>query len=206
MREISSATMKLIDIIAKAGKRHRKDMGDIAALAESIAKVGLLHPVVVTADGKLIAGARRIMAAQKLGWTEIPVTVVDLDNIAAGEFAENVERKDFTVTEAVEIKRALETTEKEKAKERQRAGGQQGGKTSGKLPTGSKGRAGDKAAEATGKKRRTLEKAEAVMKAAEAEPECFGDLAKRLDEEGASVDPIPRAAPAAEAGRSRSAG
>lgn len=206
MREISSATMKLIDIIAKAGKRHRKDMGDIAALAESIAKVGLLHPVVVTADGKLIAGARRIMAAQKLGWTEIPVTVVDLDNIAAGEFAENVERKDFTVTEAVEIKRALETTEKEKAKERQRAGGQQGGKASGKLPTGSKGRAGDKAAEATGKKRRTLEKAEAVMKAAEAEPECFGDLAKRLDEEGASVDPIPRAAPAAEAGRSRSAG
>ena len=35
--------------------RHRKDMGDIAALSASIADVGLLHPIVVTEDGILIA-------------------------------------------------------------------------------------------------------------------------------------------------------
>jgi hypothetical protein len=60
------------------------------------------------------------------------------------------------------------------------------------LPTGSEGRAGDQAAKATGKTRRTLEKAEKVMQAAQADPERFGDLAKRLDEEGASVDPLYR--------------
>jgi ParB-like chromosome segregation protein Spo0J len=181
-------TMKIADI--KVGERHRKEMGDIAALAASIGETGLLHPVVVSRDGKLIAGERRLLAAQQLGWTEVPVTVVDLDNIVHGEFAENTERKDFTYTEAVAIKRAIEPVEKAAAKERQRTGARQGRKALGKLPTASKGRAADKAAKATGRKRRSLEKAEAVMKAAEAEPERFGDLAKRLDEEGARVDAI----------------
>jgi ParB family chromosome partitioning protein len=68
-----TGVMKIGDILAKSGKRHRQDYGDLDGLAESIAAVGLLHPVVVNSDGRLIAGARRIMAAaQKLGWTEIP--------------------------------------------------------------------------------------------------------------------------------------
>jgi ParB-like chromosome segregation protein Spo0J len=50
--------MAIADI--KVGKRHRRDLGDIAALAESIKAVGLLHPIVVQPDGKLIAGARRL--------------------------------------------------------------------------------------------------------------------------------------------------
>ena len=37
------------------GARHRKDMGDIAALAASIDALGLLHPIVVRPDGFLIA-------------------------------------------------------------------------------------------------------------------------------------------------------
>ena len=40
----------------RVGERRRKDMGDIASLARSIADVGLLHAVVVTPDGRLIAG------------------------------------------------------------------------------------------------------------------------------------------------------
>ena len=54
--------------------------------------------------------------------TTIPVTVVDLDAVVRGEFAENAVRKDFTPSEAVAIKRALEPIEREAAKERQRAG------------------------------------------------------------------------------------
>jgi N6-adenosine-specific RNA methylase IME4/ParB-like chromosome segregation protein Spo0J len=162
----------------RVGTRHRRDMGDIAGLAASMAELGLLQPVVVRPDGLLIAGERRLRAAESNGWKEkeIPVTVVDLDNIARGEFAENAIRKDFTLSEAVAIKRALEPLEKAVAKERMRAG-----KPSGNLP---KGRAANKAAKATGMARRTLEKAEAIVDAAEAEPEKFGKLLADMDRTG----------------------
>jgi len=59
----------------RVGHRHRKDMGDIDALARAIEELGhLLHPVVVRADGTLIAGARRLRAIQLLGWKNVPVT------------------------------------------------------------------------------------------------------------------------------------
>ena len=161
--------------------RHRRDMGDLAGLAASMAEVGLLHPVVVRPDGALIAGERRLRAAELLGWTEIPVTVVDLDKIARGEFAENAVRKDFTLSEAVAIKRALEPLEKAAAKERQ---GTRTDKHLGKLPTSSMGRAADKVARTTGMARRTLERAEAIVDAAQAEPAKYGKLLEQMDRLG----------------------
>jgi ParB family transcriptional regulator, chromosome partitioning protein len=171
------------------GQRHRKDLGDIAGLAANIAEIGLLHPIVVRADGTLIAGERRLEAYKLLGRTEIPVTIVDLDKVVLGEFGENTERKDFTWTEAVAIKRALEPIEKAAAKERQAAAGPKAGKGKkasggGKLPQAVKGKSRDKAAKATGKKARTLSKAEAVIAAAEAQPEKFGHLPQQMDETG----------------------
>src|SRR5262245_38185093 len=115
------------------GPRHRRDMGDLGLLAANMAELGLLHPIVVRPDGTLIAGERRLRAAKLLGWAEIPATVVDLDHIARGEFAENAIRKDFTLSEAVAIKRALEPVERAAAKERQREGGRAGGQASGNL-------------------------------------------------------------------------
>jgi N6-adenosine-specific RNA methylase IME4 len=56
------------------GDRHRKQAGDIAALAQNIDEIGLLHPVVIDPAGHLIAGARRLMAFQHLGCTTIPRT------------------------------------------------------------------------------------------------------------------------------------
>jgi len=97
-----------IDAI-RIGERARKDMGDIDGLARSIAEVGLLHPVVVRPDGLLIAGVRRLEACKHLGLVDVAVTVVDLDNPRDGERAENVERKDFTPSEAVAIWEALES-------------------------------------------------------------------------------------------------
>ena len=177
----------------RVGQCHRRDLGDIDALAASIAEVGLLHPVVVTRDALLIAGARRIAAFQMARPGEpIPVTVVDLDAVAKGEWAENTQRKDFTWTEAVAIKRALEPLEKAAAKERQREGARAGGKGSGKLPEASKGNASDKVAKAVGKKRRTLEKAEHIVEAAETNPQRYADLVERLEEDGARVDVIHR--------------
>jgi N6-adenosine-specific RNA methylase IME4 len=167
----------------KVGKRHRRDLGDIESLAASMGELGLLQPVVVRPDGKLIAGERRLRAAEQLGWAEIPATVVDLDAVVRGEFAENTERKDFTLSEAVAIKRAIEPLEKAAAKERQtKSKGR--GKKGGQVARPLQGRAADKAAKATGMARRTLEKAEAVVDAAEAEPEKFGKLLEQMDRTG----------------------
>jgi ParB family chromosome partitioning protein len=57
----------------KVGPRHRRDPGDLHALAASIAAIGLLHPVSIDGDGNLLAGARRLEACKRLGWTSIPV-------------------------------------------------------------------------------------------------------------------------------------
>ena len=184
------ATRRISDI--KIGVRHRRDLGDIEGLAANIAEVGLLHPIVITPGNVLIAGERRLAACAFLRWREVPVTVVDLDKVVKGEFAENSERKDLTLSEAVAIKRALEPIERAEAKERQREGGRRGGNASGKLPKPFKGNALDKAAKATGKARRTLDKAEAIVAAAEAEPDRFGGLIADMDRTGRVNGPFKR--------------
>jgi hypothetical protein len=83
----------------RIGRRFRKDLGDLQSLAESMDRIGLLHPVVVTPDNRLIAGRRRLEAARLLGWPTIPAHIVDLKNIVEGELAENVHRKEFLPSE-----------------------------------------------------------------------------------------------------------
>ena len=180
---LTSSTVVLpIDSI-HVGKRHRRDLGDIDGLAGNIRDIGLLHPLPVKPNGELIAGARRFAACKRLGWTEIPVNVVDLDAVVKGEFAENEYRKPFTLSEAVAIKRALEPLEKAAAKKRQRESKGRG-KKGGQVAPPLRGRAADKAAKATGMARRTLEKAEAIVDAAEAEPAKFGPLLEQMDRSG----------------------
>ena len=85
----------------KVGFRYRKDLGDLRSLAQSIEEVGLLHPVVVTPEGRLIAGQRRLEAFRLIGRTDVPVTVVDLYQAARGEAHENFVRKDLLPSEIV---------------------------------------------------------------------------------------------------------
>ena len=89
------------------GDRHRRDMGDLQALADSIGAIGLLQPIGVTAGLTLVFGERRLRAAQMLGWTTIPARIVDVPSIVAGEYAENEVRKDFTPSERVAIADAV---------------------------------------------------------------------------------------------------
>src|ERR1017187_5983243 len=103
----------------QVGFRYRKDLGDLRSLADSISEVGLLHPVVVTPEGRLIAGQRRLQACRQLGWTEVPVTSVDLLQAARGEAHENFARKDLLPSEIVALKRAIEPLERRAARERQ---------------------------------------------------------------------------------------
>src|SRR6267154_3496685 len=103
----------------QVGFRYRKDLGDLRTLADSIAEVGLLHPVVVTPEGRLIAGQRRLQACRQLGWQDVPVTVVDLLQAARGEAHENFVRKELLPSEIVALKRAIEPLERRDAHERQ---------------------------------------------------------------------------------------
>lgn len=57
----------------RVGKRHRQHVGDVRSLAASIGKLGLLHPIVVDGEGRLVAGARRLAAVRLLGWRDVPV-------------------------------------------------------------------------------------------------------------------------------------
>ena len=172
--------MNISDI--RIGERHRKDLGDVASLAQSIADIGLLHPVVVTPDGTLIAGARRVAACKLLGWQEIPATVVDLQDIVRGEHDENALRKDFTPSEAVAIARALEPMEREAAKERQLSTLVQN--RSEKFSEREKGEALVKVARTVGMSQITLTKAREVVEAAEQEPELFAPVLEQMDRTG----------------------
>ena len=67
-------TRKIKDIIIH--HCYRQDLGDIPALAASIREFGLLRSVLITCDGHLIAGRRRLEACKLLGWRTIPVNVV----------------------------------------------------------------------------------------------------------------------------------
>jgi len=77
----------------------RRAVGNVSDLAESIASVGLLHPVVLTEGLRLVAGLHRLRACQALGWTEIPATVVPLKKIEAeiAELDENLVRSEVTL-------------------------------------------------------------------------------------------------------------
>jgi len=170
------------------GERFRKDLGDIETLSKSIKSVGLLHPIVVSKDLDLIAGRRRIEACRKLGWTEIPVHTVSLEDLKRGEFDENAIRKNFTTSEMVAVKRYYEPEVKAEAKKRQEELGRTQGKDpSGKFPEGVKGDTRDIVAKFAGVSGRTLEKAEDIVEAAEADPETFGDILKGVDSGKTSI-------------------
>ena len=91
------------------GPRHRKDLGDLKPLAESIDAEGLLQPIGLTPDKELVFGMRRFLAVRDiLGWDRIDARTVNVSSIAAGEYAENELRKDFTLSERDAIRRTLE--------------------------------------------------------------------------------------------------
>jgi N6-adenosine-specific RNA methylase IME4 len=175
------------------GERHRKEYGELRALAQSISDRGLLHPIVITPQNDLICGERRLRAWQlpecRFNDQPIPVTVIDIDSVVAGEHDENNLRKPFTPSEAVAVTRALRDRIEQEAKERQREGGRS--KASGKLPEAAKGETRAKLAAAVGKGARTLEKAEAVVAAAEANP-ALAKLVEDMDRTGRVDGPYKR--------------
>jgi ParB family transcriptional regulator, chromosome partitioning protein len=93
----------------------RKDFKpeELADLEASMKSGGLLQPVTVrTVPGgyELIAGERRLRAASRLGWREIPAVVKDIDDRALLTLAliENLQRADLNPLEEAEGYRRLQ--------------------------------------------------------------------------------------------------
>ena len=57
--------------------------GDVGAIAESLEANGQYAPIVARPDGTVLAGAHRLRAAEALGWTDILVVTVDVDDATA---------------------------------------------------------------------------------------------------------------------------
>lgn len=82
--------------------RQRRELKGIPELKNSIARIGLINPPVITRDLELKAGERRLTALLELGWTSIPVQYVDtLDEAEAQllELEENIKRLDLEWSE-----------------------------------------------------------------------------------------------------------
>jgi DNA modification methylase len=65
---------RLIPYIRNA-RTHSEEQ--VAQVAASIVEFGFVNPILVGADGVIIAGHARLLAARKLGMTEVPVIVLD---------------------------------------------------------------------------------------------------------------------------------
>ncbi|MCL2120118.1 MAG: MT-A70 family methyltransferase [Planctomycetaceae bacterium] len=86
-----------IDKITIPGTRRGIDAGKVRELAESIRRIGLLHPVTVTRDHRLVAGAHRLEACRVAGMSEIHCCFVDGDllHIELAEIDENLIRNEL---------------------------------------------------------------------------------------------------------------
>ncbi|MEX3564787.1 ParB N-terminal domain-containing protein [Micrococcus endophyticus] len=171
----------------RVGNRHRTDLGDIDALAASIARDGLLQPPTITPDGVLVCGRRRLAAIQQLGWRTVNVWVRSgisdrLGHLLA-EQDDNLLHKDLTPLEAASLYRELKELLADDAARRQEAsrfsadhqpaengeGEEDGG---GKFPAPSPTPAGETRQQAAAMipgaaSYRTLDKIEAIQQAAD---------------------------------------
>lgn len=85
-----------ISSITIAPERQRRELTGIEELAASIKKLGLIHPIVLTPEGVLVAGERRLRAHEMLGFTHITVQFTNelpQEELEAIELEENIKRR-----------------------------------------------------------------------------------------------------------------
>src|SRR4051812_23697724 len=93
-----------VDEIVVGHRRRPVNLTHVADLADSISTLGLLQHLVVTEQNKLVAGGHRLEAVKRLGWTTVPVTVIELSDLQADLAAidENLVRNDLSRLERFE--------------------------------------------------------------------------------------------------------
>lgn len=97
MTKFESSSLPLESIIVDRDIRQRRKI-EVTDLVISLRQNGLINPIVVDREAKLIAGERRLTAAKELGWQEIDVRYADtLDPIELQilELEENIKREEL---------------------------------------------------------------------------------------------------------------
>ena len=116
--EVNINKLLISDLVSnKYQPRKVFDEESLQDLTSSIKERGIIQPIIVrkSLDNKskyeIIAGERRWLAAQKAGLHEVPVVIIDVDDLKSLEFAiiENVQRDDLNaLEEARSYKRLIE--------------------------------------------------------------------------------------------------
>lgn len=105
--ETTTVTVPIAKVEPKADQ-PRKNFNEISELAESISRYGIIQPLTVrrlsNGQYQIIAGERRWRAAREAGLTEVPVMVIEADDLKAAELAlvENLQREDLDPMEEAE--------------------------------------------------------------------------------------------------------
>jgi ParB/RepB/Spo0J family partition protein len=100
-REILIQHIPLRKIDAPTSERAQRNLTEIIA---SVQRVGVQQPIKVICRGRryqIIDGGRRYYACQRLGWSEIPAIIVEVDDLHAELIAIdlNLMREEFTPSE-----------------------------------------------------------------------------------------------------------
>ena len=107
-KKINTNKVSIKDISRnKFQPRKHFDKDSLEELTNSIKKQGVIQPIVVRPDksseGKyeIVAGERRWLASQNAGLHEVPVVILNIDDVKSLEFAivENVQRQDLNPIE-----------------------------------------------------------------------------------------------------------
>lgn len=118
MKLADAGTLRVLELKdIKISERYREEFGDLDALAESIKEKGIIQPISVNSDLRLLAGERRVRAALKAGLTKIPALVRkgnDALDAREIELMENIYRQDFTWAEKCKAVQDIDKLYKEK--------------------------------------------------------------------------------------------
>lgn len=110
-RAVQNIEIALIHPHPEQPRRHFDD-GALQELADSIAKRGVIQPIIVRAHGggfQIVAGERRWRAAQRVQLHRIPAIVREFDEAETLEIAliENIQREELNPIEEAEAYRKL---------------------------------------------------------------------------------------------------
>lgn len=105
------------------GKRIRstRSENELSSLMESIKNEGLLQPIIIDQNNKLIGGYRRLQCCKKLGYAAIKAQKIKTKNEAHRkvlELSENMVREDFTFSDKMRFADDIEPEIKKKAEQR----------------------------------------------------------------------------------------
>jgi ParB family chromosome partitioning protein len=122
-----------VDMVSVCEGRRACDAEQVRMIANSIKKVGLIHPITVTKQASklgfvnLVAGRHRLEAMKLLGWTHIDAIIVgpDLTKNRLREIAENLFRNELSVLERAELVAEWTTLSGQKVVQVAQPGGRQ---------------------------------------------------------------------------------